>query len=336
MSKVRVGVIGAGLWGVCHIEAYRGLPHAEILAVADSAPGRAEQIARTYNIPHWFEDYGELCALRDLDAVSIVTPESDHLKPVEVAAGAGKHILVEKPVARSISDIDLMIDAARRANVMLMPGHLLRFETRYALIKEKLVNHELGRVVTIRARRNRTKGNFRKYARVHPVFSVAVHDIDLALWYTASPVKRVRGFERKVQDKETPDVFWGIIEFENGALGVVETSWLTPDTAGIFSNDALEVITDRGLAMLDLVPGGLSFWFEGGFHVPDITAAPRIRGSVGGSLAAELSYFLACVQDGENPSVITAEEARAGIRVALALIESAEKERDVVLDVQPR
>src|ERR1019366_7024246 len=164
MERVKVGVIGAGLWGVNHIEAYQGLAHAEVIAVADPVPGRAKEISKTFNIPRWFENHEDLCALEEIQAVSIVTPESEHLKPVEAAAKAGKHILVEKPVAYSVAEVEEMIAAARQADVILMPGHLLRFETRYALIKEMLNHHELGSIASIQARRNRTKGNFKKYA----------------------------------------------------------------------------------------------------------------------------------------------------------------------------
>jgi UDP-N-acetylglucosamine 3-dehydrogenase len=331
MERAKVGIIGVGLWGVNHVEAYRGLPHAEVIAVADPAPGRAKEVARTYNVPRWFENYEELCALEELDAVSVVTPEAEHLRPVEAAARAGKHILVEKPMAHSVSEVERMIEVARQADVILMPGHLLRFEIRYAIIKEKLENNELGSVVSIQARRNRTKENFKKYARAHPIFAVSVHDIDLLLWYTQSTVRRVRGYQRNIQGGQTPDLIWGIIEFSNGVLGVIESIWLTPDAAGVFSNDALQLVTDKGIARLDLVDGGLSFWLESGLHVPDIVGAPRIRGHVQGSLAAELSYFLACVMKGEKPQVITAEEAREGIRVAVALVDSATKGQDVIL-----
>lgn len=331
MDRVKVGVIGVGLWGSNHVEAYRGLPHAEVIAVADPVPGRAQQISDAFKIPYWFENYEDLCALKEIEAVSIVTPESEHLKPVEAAAQAGKHILVEKPMAYSVADVEKMIAAARHADVILMPGHLLRFETRYALIKESLNNHELGSIVSIQARRNRTKGNFKKYARAHPIFTVSVHDIDLLLWYTQSEVRRVRGYHRRVQGSETPDLVWGIIEFANDVLGVIETTWLTPDAVGVFSNDSLQLITDRGIARVELVDGGLSFWLEGGLLVPDAIGAPRIRGHIEGSLAAELSYFLVCVMKGEKPQVVTAEEAREGIGVAVALVESAMQDREVVL-----
>ena len=189
MDRVKVGIIGVGLWGVNHLEAYLGLPQAEVIAVADPAPGRAETIAKQFNIPRWFQSFEDLCAVKELDAVSIVSPEAEHLKPVEAAAEAGKHILLEKPIAYSVTDAEQMISAARKAGVILMPGHLLRLEARYALIKEALDNHELGSVVSIQSRRNRTKGTFKKYARAHPIFAVAVHDIDLLLWYAQSEVR---------------------------------------------------------------------------------------------------------------------------------------------------
>lgn len=332
MERVKVGVIGVGQWGTSHVEAYLGLPHVEVIAVADTAPKRAEQVAKAFGISRWFDTHEELCALPDLDAVSIVTPEADHLKAVESAARAGKHMLVEKPMAHSVAEIDRMIAAARQAGVILIPGHLLRFETRYAMVKDMLENREMGAVVSIQARRNRTRGNFEKYARAHPLFAVGVHDIDLLLWYSGSTPARVRGFQRNIQSAQTPNVVWGIIEFANGVLASVETTWLTPNSVGIFSNDALQLVTDKGIAVVDLVPGGLSFWLESGFYVPDISYGPRIRGQVKGALEAELSHFISCVLEGKQSQVITPEEAREGIRIAVALIESASKEHDIILD----
>jgi UDP-N-acetylglucosamine 3-dehydrogenase len=329
MNRVKVGIIGVGLWGVNHIEAYRGLPHAEVFAVADSSPGQAEAVAKAFNIPHWFENSEELCALDEIHAVSIVTPETEHVGPVEAASRAGKHILLEKPIASSVVDAQRMISIARESDVILMPGHLLRFETRYALIKESLLRDEFGSVASIQARRNRTKGTFKKYSHVHPIFSVAVHDIDLLGWYSQSSVKRVRGYQRSIQGGPVPDLIWGIIEFSNGVLGIIETTWLTPDAAGVASNDTLQLTGDKGIARLDLVDGGLSFWKENGLFIPDTIGAPRIRGHVHGSLASELSYFLNCVIDRTKPSVVTAEEALEGIRIAAALVKSASEERDV-------
>ena len=69
----------------------------------------------------------------------------------------------------------------------------------------------------------------------------SIHDIDLMLWYTGERVRRVRGYERRATGRKHPDTFWGILEFEGGALGVVETIWLLPANAGIALDDALQV-----------------------------------------------------------------------------------------------
>jgi UDP-N-acetylglucosamine 3-dehydrogenase len=331
-ERIRVGVIGAGRWGIEHIEAYRSLPDVDVVAVADNSPEVAERAAKTFGIPRWFTTYQDLCRLGELDAVSVVTPESDHLRPVEEAARSGKHVLVEKPVATEVADVQTMIRAAREAGVILMPGHLLRFETRYALVKEKLDRGELGTIASLQARRNRTKETRRQYARAHPVFAAAIHDIDLLLWYAASKVKRVRGFHRNICGNATPDVMWGMLEFENGILGCLECTWLTPDSVGIPNDDLLQVITDRGIARIEFVHSGLTFWKETGLEIPDISFAPRIRGRVEGALTAELGYFVSCVSRGEQPRVVTAEDGLESIRVARALVESAEKEEDVLLE----
>ncbi len=160
-SKARVGVIGCGLWGTAHLVAYQGLPHVVVTAVCDASAEAARNTAKSYGIAHWFDSYEDLCALEGLDAVSVVTPEADHLGPVLAAARHGLDILVEKPAASDITEIEQMISAARDAGVILMPGHILRFEPRYAVVKRKLVTGQLGAIVTIQARRNRTKGTRR-------------------------------------------------------------------------------------------------------------------------------------------------------------------------------
>jgi len=328
---VRVGVIGVGLWGTMHVEAYQGLPHVEVVAVADADARVAERVAATHGISRWFADHRELCALQNLDAVSIVTPEAEHLGPVLAAAQAGKHILVEKPMASTVADAVAIVNTARQADVLLMPGHILRFEDRYAVVHEKLASGDLGRVVTIQARRNRTKLTRRKYARAHPVFAVAVHDIDLLLWYSGAHATRVRAWQRNITGGPTPDVFWGVVEFDNGILGILESTWLTPDAAGIPSDDVLHLITERGVASLDFSRDGLSVWTESGYTIPDVTIAPRIRGRIAGALASELSYFAACAQTRQQPQVVRGEDAVEGIRVAAALVESAEKGKEIGL-----
>jgi UDP-N-acetylglucosamine 3-dehydrogenase len=331
-QTVKVGVIGAGRWGSEHLQGYASLPNVEVVAVADILPDRAEQAGKSFGISRWYSRYEDLCNLEEIQAVSVVTPESDHLRPVLTAAKAGKHILVEKPVAENVAEVAAMIKAARDSGVILMPGHVCRFEMRYALVKEQLAHGELGRVVSIQSRRNRTKENRRLYARAHPVFAAGIHDVDLLLWYANSPVKRLRGYHRNIMGNATPDVFWGMVEFENGILGSLECTWLTPDAAGVANDDLLQVITDRGIARVDFVNCGFALWKETGAEIPDSCFAPRIRGRMEGALVSELAYFISCVASGQQPQAVTAQDGLESIRVARALVESAESGQDVVLE----
>jgi hypothetical protein len=130
----------------------------------------------------------------------------------------------------------------------------------------------------------------------------------------------VRSWERNIAGGPTPDVFWGVVEFDTGVLGIIESTWLTPDPAGIPSDDILHLITDKGVASLDFARDGLSIWTESGYSIPDVTVAPRIRGRVEGALAAELSYFATCVQNHREPQVVRGEDALEGIRIAAARI----------------
>jgi UDP-N-acetylglucosamine 3-dehydrogenase len=331
VDKVRVGVIGVGAFGESHLAAYCSLPYVTVAAVCSRDASRTQEVAARYRVPRWHTDYHEMLAENELDAVSVVTSEDAHLGPALAALQAGKHVLVEKPIATRLDEAEQMLSAARAAGVYLMPGHVLRFETRYAMVKDQLAAGELGRVVSISARRNRLKSLAKTYLRVHAILETSIHDLDLILWYTGDRVRRVRAFQRNINGHPNPDVTFAFLEFESGAVACVETIWLTPDQAGIPLDDAMQVVGDRGIARIDFVQAGLNLWRESGYLAPDVSYEPRVRGAVFGALKEELAYFATCVLERQPPGVVTAEEAVEGLRVALAIIQSAEQERDVVI-----
>lgn len=332
MEKARIGLVGCGLFGESHLQAFRAVRTAEVVAVYDIDRPRAEEIAREFGIGRICESAEELCEATDLDAVDVVTPEHLHASPVINALKHGKHVFVEKPLALDLSQCDAMIAAGEAANRVLMVGQILRFENKYAMVKDEIVSGKLGKIVSMHARRNRPKALLPRYGRTHPAFENCIHDIDLMLWYTQSPVCRVRGYGRSATGGVNHDTFWGVIEFESGAVGVVETIWLIPPAAGVMLDDSLEVIGDRGIANIRLVPGSLELWHESGPETPDIGYDPRIAGAARGALREELAYFCECVLEGRLPQVIQPREAKAAVEVAIALVESAKTDRDVELD----
>jgi predicted dehydrogenase len=329
LGPVRIGLIGCGLFGESHLQAFRAIPRALISAVYDSDRRRAEQMAQTYSVPRVCDSVEELIGLSDLEAIDVVTPEGTHLDPVLRACQSGRHVFVEKPLATSLDDCDRMIQAAGTAGVILMVGQIVRFETKAAMLKDELASGRLGNIVSMHARRNRPKALIERYGRTHPAIENSIHDIDLMLWYTADRVRRVRGYDRRAIATRHADTFWGILEFAGGAIGVVETIWLLPKTAGVLLDDAFQVVGDGGIGNISFFPGGLSFWRDSGFEIPDISYDPRVRGSALGALRDELDYFCDCVLRGTQPAVITAREAKNAVRIALALMESARQEQDV-------
>jgi len=332
MNDVGIGLVGCGLFGESHLQAYRGVPGAAVRAVFDPDRPRAERIAAEFRIPRVCGSLDELCGLPEIDLVDVVTPEAAHLGPVLAALASGKHVFVEKPIATDLAEGRQMIEAARAAGRSLMVGHILRFEAKYAMLKEELASGRLGEVVSLHARRNRLKDLLPRYGRIHPVLETGIHDIDIMLWYVGGPVRRVRGFARSITGGLNPDTFWGVLEFEGGAIGVIETIWLLPKAAGIMLDDAFRAVGTRGVGDLHLTPAALSYWREDGYEVPDVSYDPRVMDSARGALREELSYLCDCVASGRAPTLNTGVDGLRAVRVALALIESAKTGADVEID----
>lgn len=332
MKRVGIGLVGCGLFGESHLRAYRGIPNAEVRAVFDIDRARAERVAAEFGAGRVCDSLEELCGLEGVELVDVVTSEAHHAEPVVTALTRGRHVFVEKPMATDPAECARMIAAARETDRILMVGHILRFEAKYARLKEEIDSGRLGGIVSMHARRNRPKEALPLYGRIHPMLESGIHDVDMMLWYVGRPVRRVRGFARSVTGGPNPDTFWGVIEFEGGAIGIVETIWLLPTAPGIALDDAFRVVGDRGIGDLRLTPGALSFWREDGHEIPDVSYEPRVMGATRGALRDELSHLCDCVAEGRVPTVNTGIEGMRNVRVARALIESAATGADVVIE----
>ena len=142
MSKLRVGIVGAGFGGAVHAPAYALHPRFEVVAIA--SPASAERVARERKIPHAFASVEEMLAGVELDVVSVASPPFDHHRSVLAALAAGKHVLCEKPFALNVAQAEEMVAASERAG----HGRALAFEFRYVpaviAIKELIDNGHVG------------------------------------------------------------------------------------------------------------------------------------------------------------------------------------------------
>jgi predicted dehydrogenase len=251
-------------------------------------------------------------------------------------------VFVEKPLAMTAEEGNRVMLAAQAADLPLQVGLVLRFETQHALLKAAIERGELGRLVSLRVKRNVSKAWFPDYGdRAHPIHETAIHDIDLLLWFGQSPVRTVRALQRNVAGMRYPEACWALLELANGAVGLLETSWFVP--AGAPANvvtptwrgtiDAeVEVVGQAGTGRIRLLDAPLSFWSDDFTAMPESGLWPELGGSIGGALREELSHFLDRVREGGPESIASVADAVAGLRVAEAIMTSAASESVVHLD----
>ena len=334
MRRVRFGVIGVGDFGETHVRVLQCMENAEVEAVCDIDEKRARKVAAEHNIKRYCTNYNELVQDKGIEAVTIATSEHMHLKPTLSAAQGGKHILLEKPFATSLEDADKMIEAVNDAGVFFMVGHVLRFDPRYAAVKERIESGQLGKIDTIYARRNTSRGAAAHYMKkTYPLLDAGIHDIDLMLWYTQDRVERIYTEAASSLDLPYPNIMASILKFKRGAVGIVENFCNLPDRVAFpFNVDArMDVTGTKGSASLDFSRHSLSLCGEKGWENPDTYYWPEVHGRTVGDLRGEFEYFIGCILNGKKPELNNAQEARASLEVALAGVESLKLHKPIVL-----
>ncbi len=343
-GNVRVGLAGLGRFGKLHAAVLQRLAGAELVAVCDPRPDEiAAVIARNDGVAG-FADFQAMLDGIDLDAVFIVTPEPLHPEQALAAISRGIPTFVEKPLAITAAEGERIAEAAAEAGVPLQTGLVVRFDVQHALLKAQIARGDLGQVVSLRTKRNISRAWFPEYGyRAHPIYETAIHDIDLLLWYTASPVKNVQAVERHVSGLRYPDGCWALLEFASGAVGFVETSWFIP--AGAPANvvtptwhgtiDAeIEVIGELGTGRIRLLDGPLSLWSPDYTAMPETGLWPEAGGAIAGALREEVTHFIARVRDGSPESIASITDAVSGLRVAEAIVQSAGSGSAVTLNAK--
>lgn len=331
MNKVKVAVIGLGSWGECHVEAYSSIPQIELVAICDQNEERLNEVGERYQIAGRYTDSDQLMSRDDIDLVSVVTYEENHLESTLQALNSGKHVLVEKPITTKKEEALQMFEAAQKNNRWVLPGHLLRFEPRYAEIFKSIQNGRVGKPQSMYFKRARTKGMFDIYHRSHTAYLSTVHDLDLAIWYTGSRVKTVKAYGKSVTGHESPDILWACLEFENGTIAFLHSNWMTPDAAGIEMNDSVEVIGENGTGQFENRGSGLEVWDRSGRQTPDLTIHNLLNGSASGALREQLNYICKSIRDGEKPTYISFEDAIHVVETANAIVESAASGKEIHL-----
>jgi myo-inositol 2-dehydrogenase/D-chiro-inositol 1-dehydrogenase len=310
----------------------RRLPGARLVAVADPAPGAAKKLADELGADRAYTDAAQVCADPEADAVVIAAPARFHADLVVAAAGAGKNVFCEKPMALTLADADRAIDAARAAGVVLQVGFNRRFAPDWAAARA-LFN--TGQVGTPRLLRSVTRdpGGFDP-ARVAPntiFLETLIHDVD-TLRFLNPDAEAVEVYavadalvEPDWRARGLLDTAVVTVRFDNGAIGTAEACFEAAygyDVRG-------EVLGSGGMATMgDGRRTGMTFSGSAG----RITETARNDQELfAGAYTAELAAFVDAIRAGTS-SAVTGEDARAALAIALAAAESVRTGKPVRID----
>ncbi|KQY92919.1 dehydrogenase [Paenibacillus sp. Root52] len=239
MSKIKVAVFGCGAIAERrHIPEYADNENVELVAFADPIVERAEKMAETYG-GKAYSSYEELLANETVDAVSVCTPNYLHAPMAIAAANAGKHVLVEKPMAVSTEEGEQMIEAAKKNNVFLMVGHNQRLMPPHVKAKEILDSGRLGKVLNFRTSFGHPGPEawsvdgadswfFRKEEAIMGAMGdLGVHKSDFIRYLLSDEVSEVAGFISTLHKEGTKvdDNATCLLRMKSGAIGTLVASW---------------------------------------------------------------------------------------------------------------
>jgi myo-inositol 2-dehydrogenase/D-chiro-inositol 1-dehydrogenase len=321
---LRIGLVGAGGWATEHAKAWNALPGITVTGVCDRVVERAQKLASDLHLDaRVYSAADEMAASEPFDIVSIVNDERERSDAAFPFIAAGANLLIEKPIAVDLATADEITRAATDSGLVVMPGHVLRFDVRFSTVKECIDRNELGAVRSVYSRRLIPRSRYDLYDRTHPALMAAIHDYDVACWLIGDEPIAVTAYgSREAPGMRWPDLMWTVLQFRGGAVAVVETSFALPDQAGTWLESETEVIGSSGVARVALPAESLSFWTPGGQLHPETALTAFPLGLAHGALKDELSYLALCVLGRQRPTRVTMQDGRRSVEVALAAIES--------------
>ena len=342
-ESLNVGIIGAGNMGGTHARHWVSIPGVVVAVVVDKNTARAKGVAEMVRgicgrEPLCVASPDELFSRPEIQAVSVCVPTDQHRAIVEAAAGAGKHILCEKPFSLNPADCDAMIAAAEKNGVLLTVGQVVRFFPEFAQAKRLVDAGAVGKAAVVRTRRGGAFPYTDTDWYANPAFSgglifdLLVHDLDWLLW-CFGPVTRVyaKCLTERLSEKSVDHLDYALLTLrhESGTLSHVEGTWADP--GGFVTT--FEIAGDAGLLSHD------------SRRTVPLTQAVREAGAAGKAGVAvpssplsasqdpylrEIQAFADSIREGK-PLAVTAQEAKAAVVLAYAAQESAQTGKAVTI-----
>ncbi len=322
-APVRVGVAGVGYWGPNLIRVLNESAAAEAAWMCDLRPEALHSLGQRFPAVRQTQDLDEMLDDDSLDAVAVVTPVSTHHELAMRALTAGKHVFVEKPLARSSDQsIDLMRLAYER-DLVLMPGHTFLYSPPVNRIRELIHSGELGEIYFI----SMSRVNLGLHqSDVSVIWDLAPHDFSILLYWLDERPRQVVSMGRACIYGETEDVAFINCEFGSGTIAHVELSWLAPSKlrrTTVVGSNKMVVYDDCSNEPVRVYDAGVvprdpeSFGEFLKYRTGDIVS-PHIEATE--PMALQVDDFCRAIRSGTVPR----SSARLGLDV-VRMIEAAER-----------
>lgn len=314
MKKLGTAVVGTGFWGKNHARVYGELESTELVAVCDVNRERAKAVANQFGVKAYTSS-SRMLKNEDVEAVSVCTWSTKLAKEALKALNAGKHVLVEKPMASHTKQAEKLLETAENSDLRLTVGFLMRFIPGLQHIREEVENKKIGELVCATAKRVSQWPE--RIGDVGVVKDTAIHDIDVMRYISNEDPIAVYAKTGSMMHRKFEDYAQIMLTFEDGKSAFIESNWITP-----YKTRILTVTGSEAIMRLDYITQEL--WIEAAKE----NLQPRFPWRE--PLKLELQHFADCVLEKKKP-LITGVDGITALKIAEAALRSSAKNRAIKL-----
>ena len=314
MKKMGTAVIGTGFWGKNHARVYSELESTELMAICDVNRERARAVGKQFGVKS-YTNSSRMLEDEDIEALSVCTWSTKLAEETLKGLKAGKHVLVEKPMATHAKQAEKLLEVAEKSGLILTVGFLMRFIPGLRHIREAVENKRIGELVCATARRVSQWPE--RIGDVGVVKDTAIHDIDVIRYISNEDPIGVYAKTGSMRHRKFEDYAQIMLTYEDGKSAFIESNWLTP-----YKTRTLAVTGSDAIMRLDYLTQEL--WIE----EPKENLQPRYPWQE--PLKLELQHFSDCILDKKKP-LITGIDGLKALQIAEAVLRSSAKNRAIKL-----
>ena len=314
MKKLGVAVIGTGFWGKNHARAYKEIESTNLMAICDVNPERAQAIADQFGVKA-YTDSTTMLRDSEIEAVSVCTWSTVLAQEALKVLKAGKHVLVEKPMAADSKQAEKLVEVAQENDLVLTVGFLTRFIPGLQHIRQAVESKKIGEFVCATAKRVTQWPE--RIGDVGVIKDTAIHDIDVVRYLTGEDPTCVFAKTGHMHHKQFEDYAHVMLTYEDGKSAFIESNWLTP-----YKTRTLVVTGSDAIMKLDYITQEL--WIE------DAKQTVQPRYAFVEPLKLELQHFAQCVNEKKKP-LVTGLDGIKALKIAEAIMASSEQNKVIAL-----